>query len=47
MLAFILQPQDRLVDVSLHELSSELVTLFLRSIGINKTQLSRKATISG
>ena len=42
-----LQPQDRLVDVSLHELSSELVTLFLRSIGINKTQLSRKATISG
>ena len=42
-----LQPQDRLVDVSLHELSYELVTLFLRSIGINKTQLSRKATISG
>ena len=41
-----LQPQDRLVDVSLHELSSELVTLFLRSIGINKTQLSRKATMS-
>jgi len=42
-----LQPQDRLVDVSLHELSYELVTLFLRSIGINKTHLSRKATITG
>jgi AcrR family transcriptional regulator len=42
-----LQPQDRLIDLSLYELSNELVTLFLRSIGINKTQLSRKATISG
>lgn len=42
-----LQPQDRLVDISLHELSQELVTLFLRSIGINKTRLSRKATITG
>ena len=42
-----LQPQDRLVDLSLQELSNELVALFLRSIGINKTQLSRKATISG
>jgi AcrR family transcriptional regulator len=42
-----LQPQDRLVDLSLYELSNELVALFLRSIGINKTQLSRKATISG
>ena len=42
-----LQPQDRLVDLSLYELSHELVTLFLRSIGINKTKLSRKATISG
>jgi AcrR family transcriptional regulator len=41
-----LQPQDRLVDLSLHELSNELVTLFLRSIGISKPQLSRKATIS-
>ncbi len=41
-----LQPQDRLVDISLHELSHELVSLFLRSIGINKTQLSRKATIA-
>jgi AcrR family transcriptional regulator len=41
-----LQPQDRLVDLSLYELSHELVTLFLRSIGINKTQISRKATIS-
>ena len=42
-----LQPQDRLVDISLYELSHELVTLFLHSIGINKTQISRKATISG
>ncbi|GMR00884.1 MAG: hypothetical protein BMS9Abin19_0226 [Gammaproteobacteria bacterium] len=41
-----LQPQDRLIDLSLYELSNELVALFLRSIGINKTQLSRKATIS-
>jgi AcrR family transcriptional regulator len=41
-----LQPQDRLIDLSLYELSNELVTLFLRSIGINKTQLSRKATIA-
>jgi len=41
-----LQPQDRLIDLSLYELSHELVTLFLRSIGINKTKLSRKATIS-
>ncbi len=41
-----LQPQDRLIDLSLYELSHELVSLFLRSIGINKTQLSRKATIS-
>ena len=42
-----LQPQDRLVDLSLYELSNELVALFLRSIGINKTHLSRKATITG
>ena len=42
-----LQPQDRLIDLSLYELSQELVTLFLHSIGINKTHLSRKATISG
>ncbi len=42
-----LQPQDRLIDLSLYELSNELVALFLRSIGINKTHLSRKATISG
>jgi len=42
-----LQPQDRLIDLSLYELSHELVTLFLRSIGINKTHLSRKATIAG
>ena len=41
-----LQPQDRLIDLSLYELSNELVSLFLRSIGINKTQLSRKATIA-
>jgi AcrR family transcriptional regulator len=42
-----LQPQDRLIDLSLHELSNELVALFLRSIGINKTHLSRKARITG
>ena len=42
-----LQPQDRLIDLSLYEISNELVSLFLRSIGINKTQLSRKATITG
>jgi AcrR family transcriptional regulator len=42
-----LQPKDRLVDLSLYELSNELVALFLRSIGINKTHLSRKATITG
>lgn len=41
-----IQPHDRLVDLSLYELSHELVSLFLRSIGINKTKLSRKATIS-
>ena len=37
-----LQPQDRLVDISLKELSRELVTLFLRAIGIHKTQLAQK-----
>jgi AcrR family transcriptional regulator len=42
-----LQPQDRLIDLSLRELSNELVALFLHSIGINKTHLSRKATITG
>lgn len=41
-----LQPYDRLEDISLYELSHELVTLFLHAIGINKTKLSRKATIS-
>ena len=41
-----LQPYDRLIDLSLYEISHELVSLFLRSIGINKTQLSRKARIS-
>ena len=42
-----LQPQDRLVDVSLHELSHELVRLFLRAVGIEKSHLSRRAVISG
>ena len=37
-----LQPQDRLVDISLEELSRELVTLFLRAIGIQQSQLSQK-----
>jgi AcrR family transcriptional regulator len=42
-----LQPEDRLIDLDLHEISHELVSLFLRSFGINKTQFSRKAKISG
>jgi AcrR family transcriptional regulator len=42
-----LQPEDRLVDVSLYELSHELVRLFLRAVGIEKSHLSRKAVISG
>ena len=42
-----LQPEDRLVDVSLYELSHELVRLFLRAVGIEKSRLSRKAVISG
>lgn len=41
-----LQPQDRLEDLSLQEISHELIALFLRSLGINHTQLSRKANIS-
>lgn len=42
-----LQPEDRLEDVSLHELSQELVRLFLRAVGIEKSRLSRKAVING
>lgn len=42
-----LQPEDRLVDVSLSELSNELVRLFLRAVGIEKSRLSRKAVING
>jgi len=42
-----LQPEDRLEDVSLHELSHELVRLFLRAVGIEKSHLSRKAVING
>jgi AcrR family transcriptional regulator len=41
-----LQPHDRLEDVSLYELSSELVRLFLRAVGIEKSHLSRRAVIS-
>jgi len=37
-----LQPQDRLIDISLSELSRELVTLFLRAIGIHETRLAQK-----
>jgi len=37
-----LQPQDRLVDISLTELSRELVTLFLRAIGIHESTLAQK-----
>lgn len=40
-----LQPHDRLVDLSMEELSHELVTLFLRAVGINKSHLSRRAVI--
>ena len=39
-----LQPQDRLVDISLSELSRELVILFLRAIGIHQTNLNKKET---
>ncbi len=42
-----LQPLDRLEDVSLYELSHELVRLFLRAVGIEKSRLSRKAVING
>ncbi len=41
-----LQPQDRLEDISLDELSHELVKLFLRAVGINKTRISRTAVIT-
>lgn len=41
-----LQPEDRLIDVNLQELSHELVTLFLKAIGIQKSRISRKAVIS-
>lgn len=40
-----LQPQDRLEDLSLNEISHELVAMFLRSVGIVHTKLSRQATI--
>jgi len=42
-----LQPVDRLEDVSMFELSHELVRLFLRAVGIEKSHLSRKAVING
>ncbi len=41
-----LQPHDRLEDVDLDELSHELVRLFLRAVGINKSRISRKAVIT-
>ena len=41
-----LQPIDRLEDLSMQELSYELVRLFLRAVGIEKSRLSRKAVIS-
>lgn len=40
-----LQPHDRLVDLSMEELSQELVALFLRAVGISKSHLSRRAVI--
>ena len=42
-----LQPEDRLEGASLIELSHELVSLFLRAIGVEKSRLSRKAVITG
>jgi len=41
-----LKPQDRLEDISLYELSHELVRLFLRAVGVEKSHLSRRAVIS-
>jgi AcrR family transcriptional regulator len=43
----LLQPHDRLEDISLSELSAELVRLFLRAVGIEKSRITRKAVISG
>ncbi|MGB5395824.1 MAG: TetR/AcrR family transcriptional regulator [Gammaproteobacteria bacterium] len=40
-----LQLHDRLEDLSMDELSQELVALFLRAVGINKSHISRKAVI--
>lgn len=37
-----LQPTDRLVDISLSELSRELVMLFLKAIGVNDAALANK-----
>jgi len=37
-----LQPQDRLVDISLDELTRELVSLFLKAIGIHELELAQK-----
>lgn len=37
-----LQPKDRLVDISLYELSQELVRLFLRAISIDDCRLAQK-----
>lgn len=42
-----LQPEDRLTDVSMSELSQELVRLFLRAVGIEKSRFSRKGVITG
>ena len=41
------QAEDRLVDVSLDELSQELVRLFLRALGIENSELSRKTASNG
>jgi len=41
-----LQPEDRLVDVSLDEMSHELVHLFLCALGIEQSDLSHKAANS-
>ena len=41
-----LQPEDRLTDISMSELSHELVALFLRAVGIQKSRISRTAVIT-
>jgi AcrR family transcriptional regulator len=41
-----MRTEDRLTDISMPELSQELVRLFLRAVGIEKSRISRKAVIA-